>query len=400
MTDKLVMRAAGLKKKKYLGLKMPSPEFNLSRLREKKPTGLLSRVERKGRVGVDQVLVNELSKPEDEPFAFAVVTMGPGKKFAGIGALPPAVAEGLDEFTRREFQKERSFWYHAFALVKDFPKPIPMSKPVPGRRFAGDVDVRDGKAEPVAGAIDKWDGVPDPFKDEDGKPQEPGEYGAFAEPMEKYVAVIPGASSPYRVSRLESVELGAAAEEAGELGSLRGLDEVLLAQRVGATTEKDLPVYKVHGTVVAADDLADIGRAVESGDPVRLKEMKIEDIQAVAETLRLFHRAEFEGKPTTVVDSVSREDVLNAYVFVVRELRSRGEKVEPKREIDSEAMDLDPDLFNEVKAPVEGEVRFLSEDDLREFTDKREIELAKNVVKTLDELRAFVSRGRRAGAGG
>jgi len=364
MTEKLVMRASGLAKKKFPGLKMPSPEFNLARLREKKPTGLLSRVERKGRVGVDQVLVNELSKPEDKPFAFAVIKMGPGQKFAGIGALPPAVAQGLDEFTRREFQRERSFWFHSFALVKDFTKPISMTKPVPGRRFASDVDVRDGKAEPVA--AEKWEGVPDPFIDDDGRPKQPGEYSQFEVPMEKFVAVVPGASAPWRAARLESTDAESAVEEAGELGAFRGLDETLLAQRVGVNA-KDLPVYKVLGTVLSSDESSDVARAVEAGDPVRLRGMKTDEVQAVAETLRRFHRAEFEGKPTTVVDSVSREDVLNAYVFVVRELRNRGEKVEPKREIDSEAMDLDPGLFGEVKAPVEGEERFLSEDDLREF---------------------------------
>lgn len=397
MTDKLVMNAAGLKKKKYPGLKMPSPEFNLARLREKKPTGLLSRVERKGRVGVDQVLVNELSKPEDLPFAFAVVSFGPGQKFAGIGALPPAVAEGLDEFTRREFQSERSFWYHPFTLVKDFPKPIPMTKPVAGRRFAGDVDVRAGRAEPVA--TEKWEGVPDPFVDDDGRPKQAKDYSHFEVPMEKFVAVVPGASAPYRAARLESTDAESAVEESGELGALRGLDEVLLAQRVGVNS-KDLPVYKVLGTVLAADESSDIARAIEAGDPVKLQGMKIDEVRAVAETLRRFHRAEFEGKPTTVVDSVSREDVLNAYVFVVRELRSRGEVVDPKREIDSEAMDLDPDLFSFAeKKPVEGEARFLSQDDLREFADKRKIELPKNVLKTLGELRTFVSRARRGCAG-
>lgn len=372
MTDSLVMNAAGLEKKKYPGLKMPSPEFNLSRLREKKPTGLLSRVERKGRVGIDQVLVNELGKPEDLPFAFAVVSFGAGQKFAGIGALPPAVAEGLDEFTRREFQSERSFWYHPFTLVKDFPKPIPMSKPAAGRRFASDVNVGADRAEPAT--AEKWDGVPDPFIDDDGRPKQPGEFSQFDTPMEKYAAVVPGASSPWRTARLEASDSESAVDEAGELGALRGLDEILLAQRVGIDA-KDLPVYKVLGTVLSSDGSSEVARAVEAGDPVRLREMKAAEIQAIAETLRLFHRAEFEGKSTTLVDDVSREDVLNAYVFVVRELLNRGETAEPKREIDSEAMDLEPGLFSSAgKQPVEGEVRFLTYDDLREFSEKDDIE--------------------------
>lgn len=400
MTDNLVMRAAGLKKKKYPGLKMPSPEFNLSRLRAKKLTGLLSRVERKARVGVEQVLVNELTKPEDEPFAFAVVTIGAGEKFGGVGALPAAVAEGLDEFTRREFQRERNFWYHAFSLVKDLGKPIPMAKPVPGRRFAGDVDVGDRRAEPVA--AEKWEGVPDPFADDDSRPRDPGDFSEFADPVEKFAAVLPGASSPYRVARLESANLEDAAEEAGSLGALRGLGEVLLAQRVGETAKRELPVYRVHGTVVGADENIDIARAVERADPARMRGVGVEEIIELAETLRRFHRMHFETQATTSAGGVSREDVLNAYVFVVRELRGRGEAVEPKREIDSEAMDLDPELFSSAeKMPlVEGETRFMSEDDLREFADKREVELPKNVVKTLDELRAFVSRRRGGGAGG
>lgn len=339
MPDLVMPKVEGLEKKKYSGLKVPSPAFNVLRLRDKKPTGILSRIERTARVGVEQVLLNELNKPEDKPFAFAIVKMRKGRQLAGIGAIPKDVVEGLDEFTLREFQRVRSFWYYPLDLVRAFTPPVAMQKPAPGRRFASEVDIPSGDAAAAA----KGDDPPSPFVDEAGRARAVTKFDRLESPADRFVAITPGEGTPWRISRIEARDEVAACMEAGELAAERGLSVVHFAQQVGVA--KDRPVFEIEGLVAAMDDVAAARQAVELADPVRLKESTPDEVRLILDTLRRFHQLHFEGKDTTVVEDLSREGVLNAFVFAIQEAKRRGIPVTPKREIDSEAMDLEPGLF-------------------------------------------------------
>ena len=339
MPDLVMPKVEGLDKKKYPGLKVPSPAFNVQRMRDKKPTGILSRIDRSSRVGVDQVLLNELNKPADKPHAFAIIKMGKGRQFAGIGAIPRDIVEGLDEFTLREFQRVRSFWYFPFSLVRAFDPAVPMRSPAPGRRFAGEVDIPSGDAATAA----KVDDPPTPFVDDDGRVRAVTKFDRLESPADRFVAVTPGEGTPWRVSNIEARDEVAACMEAGELAADRGLSVVHFAQQVGIA--KDRPVFEIEGVVAAMDDVAAARQAVELADPVRLKEATPDEVRLVLDTLRRFHQLHFEGKDITVVEDLSREDIINAFIFAVQEARRRGIPVAPKREIDSEAMDLDPELF-------------------------------------------------------
>lgn len=127
-------------------LKMPDPEFLVARMREGKRAGLLSRVDRAGRVGAHQLLVSEAKGGESGSRAYGVVTIGPGVGFASWAAVPPDVREALDAATRAEFEGEKDFFFHPVEAVRIFDAPVPLRRSPPGRRFGSVVDLREEAA--------------------------------------------------------------------------------------------------------------------------------------------------------------------------------------------------------------------------------------------------------------
>jgi len=335
--------AHGLEKKKYPGLKMPSPGFNVARLKAGGSSGLFSRIARAGRVGVEQVLVNELNKPGDEPFAYGIVTLQEGRRFDGIGTVPKAVLAGVDEFTRREFQREKVIWYHPFTLITAFDKPIRMSAPVPGRRYASDVDVSGGKVEPATKDENR---PPSPFAvTADGYVREVVEFDKLADDARQIFAVVlPAERAPWRIIELRADSADAAYEEAGAHVAERQAQAAALALRVGLSHGGE-PVFEVVGLLNALDPVQMAQQAIAIATSPALAEMDDDELARLLELLRGFHEIAFAGKEATTYEGVSREDVVNAYLFVVRALRDGGAVVEPKAEIDSEAKDLDADAF-------------------------------------------------------
>ncbi len=124
-------------------LKMPDPRFLVNRLQLQMPAGLLSMQERRKRVGKEQVLVNELAPLEfDASFAWAIVKQEEPIKFDSFSSIPENLMDGLDPYTRKEFERtEEAVYYLPLVLVKSFDAPMKLSNPPPGRRLAGKVDL-------------------------------------------------------------------------------------------------------------------------------------------------------------------------------------------------------------------------------------------------------------------
>lgn len=127
-------------------IKMPDPKFLIERLRDHKFAGLLSAIDRSGRVGTEQVLVNERVKEGEPSLAWGVVRMGDGIRVRSVAALAGEHLSGLDELTRREFVgRERAgegpFWLYPLHLIQAFDPPRELDEAPPGRRFGSTVPV-------------------------------------------------------------------------------------------------------------------------------------------------------------------------------------------------------------------------------------------------------------------
>lgn len=129
-------------------MKLPDPAFTIKRLKDGKPAGFLSRVDRRSRIGVEQVLVNERKPGESGTSAFAIVKHGPGKAFVAFEDLDSELVAGLDVPSQEEFKAEKDFFYFPLDLVRKFDKPIalnPEAEGLKGRRFAGVIDLERDK---------------------------------------------------------------------------------------------------------------------------------------------------------------------------------------------------------------------------------------------------------------
>ena len=77
---------------------------------------------------------------------------------------------------------------------------------------------------------------------------------------------------------------------------------------------------------------------------------EIENLKKAYTFAHEFYATHFAGNYTEGLDGLTREDLVNSYIFVVREMKARGMTVTPKDELDSAAKDLDADLFKQSKA--------------------------------------------------
>lgn len=125
-----------------LTLKVPDPEFNLKRLAADLPTGLLSRMPRKVRVGVSQFLINEMA-PRKYPnsFIWAVVTFEDSIPFASMADIPEGILAGIDEFSREEFSTEKNIFYLPLKLISKYPEPLELKEPLISRRYGPMIEI-------------------------------------------------------------------------------------------------------------------------------------------------------------------------------------------------------------------------------------------------------------------
>lgn len=343
-----------MKGPKYPGLKMPSPGFNMQRLKAGQETGVLSRLERDARVGMDQALVNEIMKPGDDPLLFAIVRMEPGQgPFAHFGSIPKKVLDGIDEFSRREFQSEHKIWYHPFKLVRAFDPPLLLKKPVPGRRYATDVDLTEDVREKRDS--DEFE-VPEEllrFTVQEDKLIGVG----VEEIIEKsgvgpeWVLAIPGMARPWLFLPLDSGIESKAQEQAAEIIRERRSEVGFVCKRIGGHSKTGLPVFAAQFKMSAFGNGIGEDEQVLATSPEDLKSLSDEALGRFSAYLHRFFAATFAGNDQESAEGMSREDVVNAYLFVLQELRRRGREIEPKDQLDSEAKDLDPSIFKAARLP-------------------------------------------------
>ncbi len=127
---------------KLPALKMPDPALNVAKLRDRKSTGLLSRLKRMSRIGERQYLVNEISKDLPKSFVWGVVTLDEPERFADLSVLPKRLRDGLDQAMLEEFAPlTRPIFYVPMRLVAAFEPPVQLRRAPPGRRFGPIIDL-------------------------------------------------------------------------------------------------------------------------------------------------------------------------------------------------------------------------------------------------------------------
>lgn len=351
-------------KTKFPVLMMPNPAFNTQRLKSVDVTGLLSRVERKQRVGEEQVLVNEMGETGSKPFAYGVVKICDGKKFAGIGTLPKDVIAGIDEFTRREFQGERSFWYHQFESVKTYDKPIELVKPISGGRFTSDIDIGE---DSVKGKENTTKGVPPElsvFALSDGRPVQIDKDTEIFDAKTgcDFVIAFPGLARPWVIQPLESGNIKKSYAEASDVLQSRGMSVGFFAERVG-DLQNGFPVFatkaRLDTTAINSSEIDE----VLSTSPDDLKELSGKQLHKLYVFFHQFYAITFSETESTSVEGVSREDLINAYIFLLEEMNSRGQAPKPQDELDSEVKDFNPEIFKADPEPVKDEAKAREQDE-------------------------------------
>lgn len=132
----------GFRKGEIQVLKMPDPEFVLARLRVGKSAGIVSTRCRKSRIGEAQALVNELAPGKFErSMLWGFVAYGEAELHKNIADMPEEVRDGIDPYTRREFEGMQDVYYMPIQLLKAL-DPVSRLRAAPsGRRFAGKIDL-------------------------------------------------------------------------------------------------------------------------------------------------------------------------------------------------------------------------------------------------------------------
>jgi len=371
-------------KKTYPVLKMPNPKFNILLLEDDKVTGLLSRVERKERVGVEQIIVNELNKEGDIPFAYGIIKMGGGKRFEGIGTLPKNFSDGLDEFTLREFQSVHSFWFHPFELVKAFKPPLHLKTVVPGRRYASEINIdEDTKKKTDQSESD----IPDDIKrfvivDDSGIvkriPEDEEIIKSDDSPM--FALAVQGLARPWMAFPLSSDNENIAVREASEILVERRKALGILARHLGRTAA-GLPAYeaklKLQARVTKVSDIEEI----LSVSPQMLKDLGDDVLKKFYAIIHSFYVLHFGDNSATSIGTISREDIVNAYIFILEEMGRRGSLPKPVDQLDSEVRDLVPDIFKVKQEDVDIDPEFLAPINASGEKAGRKIEISEILTK-------------------
>lgn len=123
-------------------LKLPDPQFIIDRLLDGKPAGLLSIRRRARRVGQPQLLVNEVGPlGMERAFVWAVVAHGEPVQIENVAVLSTEQQQGLDRFTKLEFDDDTDLFHLPLDLAVVFDPPLELAKPPGGRRFGSTVDL-------------------------------------------------------------------------------------------------------------------------------------------------------------------------------------------------------------------------------------------------------------------
>lgn len=158
-------------------LKLPNPEFNVTRLHHKQPSGMLSRLARTTRSGLRQFLVNEIEPTQaDAAYIWAVITTGDPVRYADLTKLPETLREGIDSFSLEEFSTESPVFYIPLTLIAGYAPPLKLRQPPAGRRFGPAVAIPEALAKAFIPAHGS------PPRHPDGISHTPGTLNAVIEP--------------------------------------------------------------------------------------------------------------------------------------------------------------------------------------------------------------------------
>jgi len=336
-------------KKLYSVLKMPSPRFNLEKLCSGESSGFLSKIELDSPLGEERVVVNEINKLGEKPYAFGIVRMRDGHKFAGVGRLPKEIASGIDEFTMRKFQSERSFWYYPLEFVRGFSPSIELKQSVSDQRFSNEIDI---DKDAVSKVLEEDEGIPDElvlFSVTNGKlhtinSEEEARKIQPPNPGVDFVVVLSGMATPWIINPIDIASEEQAVEIAIQYLQDRSSPIGFFAKRIG-----DLPnnvpvfetIYRLDSSVLNVSEIEEALAAT----PDDLRQLTIGQLDRFYTFLHQFHLLNFDGNANLTADGASREDLINTYAFLLQEMKRRGRLPRPKDELDSETKDLVSDIF-------------------------------------------------------
>jgi len=123
-------------KGKLSTLKTPDAAFNIARLRKEQSTGVLSRLQRTGRTGQRQFLLNEVAPTKaDAQYVWGVITLDAPVEYADLSKMPDDMRDGIDKFSREEFSTETPIYYMSMKLVAAFNPPLKLKRIVSARRY-------------------------------------------------------------------------------------------------------------------------------------------------------------------------------------------------------------------------------------------------------------------------
>lgn len=117
------------------GLRSRSPKYQLQRLKEKKPAGILLRYEQEKRLGE---LVALMGHEDDR--VYGIVRMTNPRQFSSIDKLGTLKA-AVNPHTLEDFRDTKDFYFHPFELVQSIEPPLKPRSVGKGRMWVSDVKI-------------------------------------------------------------------------------------------------------------------------------------------------------------------------------------------------------------------------------------------------------------------
>lgn len=134
--------AAEKPKGRLPSLKLPDPSFIMARLKGKKSAGFFSRQHRTSRIGKQQFLLNELAPTKaDATYIWGVIVLEEPKEYDTLSKVPEELREGVDKYSLEEFSTESPLFYIPIKLIAAYDPPLKLAKSPESRRFGPPIDI-------------------------------------------------------------------------------------------------------------------------------------------------------------------------------------------------------------------------------------------------------------------
>ena len=347
---------------KLPALKMPDPAFLVGRLRAGKSAGFLSRQARRRRVGARQFLVNEVGLAVKKGvFVWAVVTQGEPERFRDLAAVPKKLREGIDQFTLEEFSTVSPLHFMPFEIVVVFEEPIELKKPPPGRRFASEIEIAEARKGFPNSVVEGGIHVHTLDRDKKTTREDGAHTHLFALPDGKTIVTE---EDGVHTHALANSGANKSAEDGAHTHRVRMPDGSIVETVAGGNHAHQLQVFysafdglhqhelkigehswrsaspgefwnKFRERLDAPDvdappasqlaQTGDVGKQldVENVDAVRLRQLSDEEFKTTASRIGSAYSSGFKGNDKNTYRGLSREDVVNAALFVLDDAKRR-----------------------------------------------------------------------------